>query len=65
MNKGYIITLNMWGIDLHMLPEKDCRYDVHKAAVYPFRSVAEDVAKYMPRMPDWPAYEVREIKLKD
>ena len=63
--KAYIITLHMWDIDLHIQPEPNTRYEVHKSAVYPFRCVAEDVAKRMPRMADWPAYVVKEIEIEE
>jgi len=61
--KAYIITLHMWDCELVMHPERDHRYDTHKSVVYPFRCVAEQVAARLPRMADWPPYQVKEIEV--
>lgn len=60
---GYIITLHLWDTELVIAPERDCRYKVHKADVYPFRCVAEQVAERMPRMAGWPPYRVKALSI--
>lgn len=62
---GYIITSKMCGVDLWIVPEQCTRYEVHKAAVYPFRCVAEQVAARMKKFATAPDYKVMEIKIKD
>lgn len=60
---GYIITIELWGCEVIMMPERDHRYDVHKSAVYPFECVAQEVAARLPSMAHWPAYKVKAVNV--
>jgi len=59
---GYVITLELFGVRVVVVPEQNHRYDVHKSAVYPFRCVAEQVAARMKRFTHWPHYQVEEVR---
>ena len=54
-NQGWVIEW-LWSQDdqiwITIIPEENTKYEVHKQAVYPFKSVALDVARYIKRFSD-------------